>query len=989
VAAVTRATLVTWARRARAVALVALLASWLAPALAATIEVDGSADPNSRIEFRTITLPDGRTTELIVLEGSPIVVIVDGRQRLEGRVIEFDPAARLIRVIGPGSFENEDQRIEGDDLEIDLRAEQLGGRDVLVILSEIDVWGVAALRQPGQVDVWGGRFSPCARCGQTVWDYGFRADALRIYPGDRLVAEGVTVLVREAPVLWLPMLVLPLATGDRQPVLRIDAGSATRRALVQLRWPYVAGRSALGTLTVRYEADVDPAAPATVLGRLLGGAVRTSYLGADLDHRFYTDTGSGRVRVSYRPAYLLATAPGGREPPRWSVVARYDTDPDLGDPSVSLFLERDDARQGGRWEYALRLTGERDGLRGRFDSQGYLDTDLPTLGSSERVPPPSYADRLTPRRTLARLQLEGVSLESFQLGPLRVDALAIDVGAFVDASNLANRSAAVRPLAEGGRLVVRHAQTLAALALWSGASLSGTNTFEGRYYDTTERLVRWRTVLALTQTFGNVGALTLAFDRDVNEGETPFRFDSIPLRNRSEATARLALTPARWLQVETRTGYTFVDTRRPQLVGWQDLDTRVSLFGDRSWIGLDVINRVALRTGDPGVLDATLTLQERRAPLEARLQLRHVQDLMPVGGPAGNDTFTSVSARASIDRVVALELATTYRPEPPAAVPPATAATWEPLEIRLALGSSTERDARPGIAAAASVDLNTGRLTRLRLDGRAIVAGIEVDASQRYELPEGGPVDGRLRLRWFGHASLDIRGAVLLPPALLGLAPGTPRPRQVSVQLRELPATGEAAWEVTARTTIDPTLALGAGGRRNSALELRVEVLQERLGPVSLSVTANAQWLLADDAQSRTYLQRAAVVFGADIAERVGVQGSMAYVAAYAAATDTLVRSDLVLDRVSVTVRASDQLFVGARVSDVWDFTRTRAAQSPWNLQPELFVLWDRCCWALAGSWNTATGDVRLVLTGPGAETGIEEILETPLRLPRRSLEAP
>jgi hypothetical protein len=208
----------------------------------------------------------------------------------------------------------------------------------------------------------------------------------------------------------------------------------------------------------------------------------------------------------------------------------------------------------------------------------------------------------------------------------------------------------------------------------------------------------------------------------------------------------------------------------------------------------------------------------------------------------------------------------------------------------------------------------------------------------------------------------------------------------VSVQLRDLPLAGDGRWELTGRTTFDPALAGGAGGRRNSALELRVGLVQERLGPVSLSIDGTAQYLLADDALDRGYLQRASVVLGADVAERVGVQGSMSYVAAYSQASGTFVRSELVLDRVSVTVRATDQLFLGARVSDVWDFTRARADRSPWNLQPELFVLWDRCCWALAASWNSATGAFRLVLTGPGPDTGIEEIIETPLTLPRRPL---
>jgi hypothetical protein len=972
-------------RHAVMLALVLGLLLSAAASFAATIVVDGSSDPGSRIEFRTFTLPDGTTAELIVIEGDPIVVIIDGVQRIEGTVIEFDPGSRVIRIVGEGSFETEDQRIEGVDIEIDLDAERLGGRDVLIVLDEIDVWGVGALRQPGQVDVQGGLFSPCSRCDQEVWDYGFRARSLRIFPGDRLVAEGVTLLIRDASVLWLPLLVLPLADGDRQPVLRVDRGTATTRARVELRWPYVSGPNALGTFTVRYEADVDPTQPAGLAGRLLGGAVRTSYLGGDLDHRFYTVDGSGRVTVTYRPAYRDPGTDTGRLAPRWSVVARYDTESDLGLPSVAVRLARDDDRVPGRWEYLLTLAGEAEGVRGRFDSQGFVDAaNLAELGIDRRIAP-SYADRVTPRRTIGRLRLEPASLANVRIGSLRLDALEVDAGAFSDVSNPANRAAAARPLAEGGRLVVRHAQTLAPVALWPGATLDGRNVFEGRYYDTAERLVRWRSDVGLIQAFGGLGTLSVAFVRDVNEGETPFRFDTIPLRNRMDATARLVLTPARWLRLESRTGYTFVDTRRPEVVGWQDVDSRLVLFGDRSWVDLSVANRYGLQTGDPGTLDAALTLQGRRAPAEARLELRHVQDLAPdVGVWRVSDTRTSLSTRLSIDRVLGLEVSTAYRPEGPVDSETGTRDAWEPLDVRLGVGSLAERDARPGARLQILVDLDEGRLTRARLDARAAFGDVEVDAFQRIDLPEGGVTDSRLRVRWFGRVGLDLRGAVLVPPTIFGLEPGTPRARAVSVQLRDLPLVDEGRWELTGRTTFDPALAGGAGGRRNTALDLRVGLVQERLGPVSLSLTGTAQYLLADDALDRSYLQRASVVLGADVGARVGVQGGVSYVASYAQATGTFTRSELVLDRVSVTLRATDQLFVGARVSDVWDFTRTRADRSPWNVQPELFVLWDRCCWAFAGSWNTATGTIRLVLTGPGADTGLEEIIETPLALPRR-----
>jgi hypothetical protein len=967
----------------------ALLAAW---GQAAIIEIDGGDDPDSRIEFRTVTLPDGSTVELIVLEGNPIVVTVDGRQRFEGRLIEFDPGARIIRIVGPGVFETDEQRVEGVDLEITLDDETLRGRDVLVVLTEIDVWGLSAVRLPGQVDVLGGRFSPCARCGQPVWDYGFRATSLRIYPGDRLVAEGVTLLVREAGVLWFPLLVFPLAEGDRQPVLRIEPGAAGRRAVVQLRWPYVAGANAFGTFTVRYEADIDPTDRGGLSGRLLGGAVRVSYLGGDLDHRFYTVSGSGRLTVTYRPAFLSPGLPGGRTRPRLGVVARFDSEGESGAPSVSARLERDDARQPGRWEYTLRLLGEAEGWRGRYDVQGFVDTAPPhdTL-PGDRLAPPSYATRVTPRQTLSRLQVEPVTLERVRVGTLRLDAFSVDLGAFVDASNPANRRAAARRLADGLRLRVQHAQTLSATTLWSGATIDGRNTFDGRYYDSAERLVQWRTTVALTQRFGPYGSAVLTLDRDVNEGETPFRFDSVPLRNRLEASARLSLAPVASVRFESRTGFTFVDTRRPEGVGWQDLDSSLRLFADLPALDVTVRHRALLAAGDPGTVDATLTLQTRRDPAELRIVVQHTQDLRAEDAPGGpvSDTRTSLSARLAVDRIAAFELSAAYRPDPPLVANGARAA-WEPLDVRVSVGSLTARDSRPGARAQLLLDPATGRTARLQLDARAALGEVELDASARYDAPAPGVAgasaggDGRLRVQWMGHAAAELRGIRLIPLRTLGLDDGAPRAQQLVLQLRDTPPVGPAQWELTARTTVDPLLLGGAGGRRNTALEGRLALVQERLGAVDVSVDANAQWLLADDVLARSYLQRAALVIGADIAGRVGVQGSMAYVATLSPATGTFVRSELALDRIGVTVRVGEGLFVGARVSDVWDFTGTRPDRSPWNVQPEVYLLWDRCCWAVAASWNSATGAIRFVLTGPGGDTGLEQIVGTPLILPRR-----
>lgn len=52
-----------------------------------------------------------------------------------------------------------------------------------------------------------------------VPDYAFRAKEILLYPGDRVVAREVTLLVGEKPVLTLPVLLLYLS--ERRPRLEV------------------------------------------------------------------------------------------------------------------------------------------------------------------------------------------------------------------------------------------------------------------------------------------------------------------------------------------------------------------------------------------------------------------------------------------------------------------------------------------------------------------------------------------------------------------------------------------------------------------------------------------------------------------------------------------------------------------------------------------------------------------------------------------------
>jgi len=960
-----------------------------AAARAATLTIDAGDDPDARLELRRTLLPNGAEVELVVLTGRAITVTVDDVV-IVGQRIELDVEGRIVRVIGAGTFTTGTERLEGIDLELRLDEERLRAIDAVVFTSAIDVAGELAERLPGQLTFAGGLASPCSRCDQEVLDYAFRAERMVLFPGDRLIGYDVTLLLRGVAVLRLPLIVLPLAQGDRQPHFAFAGGSAERRAEVRLRWPYVAGRDGIGTFTVRYLADVDPTAGSALTTRLLGGAVETSYVGFRLDHRVYDERGAGALFVDYEPGRVARAASAGvvarsATDPRWTVRLFYATDETSEGTSVRVEAQRDDAGTPGRWTYGLSLAaidrralGE-VGVRLRFDTQGFVDTD-PDV--DPRLPP-AYADRRTPLRTALRLRLDPGDVAPLQLGRLRVTLATVDLGLFQDVPNPINRRAAASGLVAEGRALVGHQLTLDPWTLWPGARLEADNRFEGRYYELGERAVAWRTRVALSQAFGQVGSATATLTRDVEEGETPFRFDAAPLRARTDLLFRVNLQPAPWVALSSEGGYVFVENRRPESVGWAPLSSRLALFGDRPWIDLSVQHVWPILDDDPGTLDASLTLQGRRSPAELLVRIDHRQDLeVAPGDPRVAETATRFTWRAAYERVASLDLATAYRPEP-RPDGEGRRRQIDALDLRLTLGSLRTDDARPGLSVQTLVDVEAGRVERFGVEWRARVGPVELAARQRVALPSGRIEDATLVATWDDVARLEARGVAWLPTAWLGPT-DPPRLRQLSVQLREQRALGAPRWEATWRTTLDP--ALTPAGRRDSRFEVRVALLQETYGPWLVSVEGLGDWALVDDLQPDAYLRRASLVVGADAWERIGIQGRLSYQASYDRPSGTLARRELTFDDLTLAVRASDALLVGARLRDVWELTGTDAARSPWTVRPEVFFVWDRCCWALSGAWNTATGSVRLVLTGPGASTGLEQVLETGWNLPRAPL---
>ena len=940
-----------------------------AAAHAIRVEIDTGGDPDARLEIRSLVLPDGTETELYVIEAERIVLTIAG-DRLIGSRIEFDTKARVARVVGRGAFQTENETIEGEDLTIAIDEESFRGRDVLIVTGAVDVVGESAARLPGRIRVQGGAFSPCSRCGQEIEDYGFRAERIELYPGDRLIAYDADILIRGRPIAQVPLLVVPLGPPDRQPRLSITRGTAVDPAEVAVDWPYVAGPNALGTFSVRYWADVDPGR-SSLPGLLLGGAVERDYVGGGITHRFYTERAVGLFELFYTPSFVPDDATP-REPHELRAVFRYETVAELPPPEVLILVERDDARRDRLVEYAARISDRADGVIGIFSSQGWIPL-------ADDAGPPSYANRNTPLRTVMRLILLPEELPIRHDG-IAVERLAVDLGAFEDVSNATNRSAALMPVVDAGRALVDHRVDVTQRP-WTDLDVRIVNDFVGKYYSTGERLVDWYSELRAAQGFG-VGRLEVVYRRDINEGETPFRFDQIPLRNRVDLSTTLQLTPSPWFGLSTTAGYVFVDTRSPDEAGFQEVRTVVELLGPPPWIDLRLENAYDPETGDPGTLDATLALRST-GDVYVAMEVEHVQDLAArpprTGGPPVDTSETIVAAEARFGAVFALDAEVGYRWAPPA---DDDEGNWLPLEVGVTAGTLGQDDVVPGLRVSYRRDLDTGETLDFGVEAAARIGPVTLAALERIDPSTGRIRDSRLQAALPGTLALEAAGIVWLPPSWLGLPEDPLAPQRWSIELRDDPLVGPQAWSVEFATVLDPTLV--EGRFRDSTLQGRLRLDERRFGASRVTLDAFADARVEDATASVTHLRRASLELGVDLFGRVGVQGALSYRGAFSEAAGALTTAQLTIDDLAISARLTDELYAGAMFDDVWELAADIPSRSPFNLQPTLFVAWDRCCWALFGEWDTATGRVRVALTAPGGDTGIEQSIDTALTLPGR-----
>ena len=154
--------------------------------------------------------------------------------------------------------------------------------------------------------------------------------------------------------------------------------------------------------------------------------------------------------------------------------------------------------------------------------------------------------------------------------------------------------------------------------------------------------------------------------------------------------------------------------------------------------------------------------------------------------------------------------------------------------------------------------------------------------------------------------------------------------------------------------------------------------------PARFSVDGFVELPWADDRQPSTYLRRANLTFGVDLFERVGLQGTVGYAGGYDYAAETVSSGRLTLQQLAIMARPLDDLYVGAVLNEVWDLTGSDPAYPAFSLQPRFVVVWNRCCWALYGSWDSKSGAVSVTLTTPGATQGVGHVFDTGWIIPGR-----
>lgn len=332
----------------------------------ASVAVFAQAESSMQVSADEFSLWDG--SRLFVAQGN---VTVRWRSALiTADTLRYDADAGQALFSGNVFYSDEEQELAGESLHYDLEEGVAVFDGMEAVLHAEGVQGPMFISSrrvravEGEVNMERATLTTC-ECEGDVPAYRFVAKELDIYPGDRVIARGVTFYDHKVPLLYLPYLTLSL----KEKTSRFDMpqiGYSERTGwYVKLTYNYVLKSGLYGALLFDYFQKLGP-----------GAGVRHTYVD--------DDTGTG---VLY--AYGVGNAAGGADGsfswerrwtgPPWDVRLRsaYNV------VATADGLERE--RLSGRLSMNRR---DRDGsfaAAGEFaleDRAGWAEPDVKVLGSA-------------------------------------------------------------------------------------------------------------------------------------------------------------------------------------------------------------------------------------------------------------------------------------------------------------------------------------------------------------------------------------------------------------------------------------------------------------------------------------------------------------------------------------------------------------------------------------------------------------------------------
>ncbi|GHG24497.1 hypothetical protein CBQ26_11310 [Deinococcus indicus] len=861
------------------------------------------------LELRQV---DGQ--ELVIISGEAVELRVDD-DVVRARRVEFNRTRRVLTLVGAASYRSarDSQDLRGENLVVELGQEQVTGEDVLISDSQLEIRGQEVERIPGQLRAAGGYFTTCARCGRTPNDFAFRAERLIVYPGDRLVAYRAQLLLADVPVLFLPVLVLPLNDRERQPRLEIGQ-DAVDGYTVQADLPFSVGSSTLGTTLLRYYQNRDPSvglgvslrsfAPLPLVDRLnlyaLANPRPVGSSGYDLDLEFGV---RGRLPLDLALRDLDYTLNVSR-----SEVGRSDTDPQRGVTNVTF---------GAKADYPL-FTADFNYIN-RFGPE-------PT----------------TPLSTPLKLPEVTVDPKVYTSGNLSAD-VRVTAGRYTGASNPLSRSASAQgPNVTTERLEEQHALSYTARP-WQDADLSLKNTFTGRYYGTGARTVQLTLGATLTQRFNTTNTLSVSGAYNRTEGTSPFAFDALGGRLLSAPLGvTLSAVPAR--DVTFGASYSRDLFLSPEQQGPLNFTLRVN----RRPLTLDASSSVNLYTRQLDSASFTATLSDPDAG--------QVTAGTAVSGAVASGTVASARPRSSA------------WPAPNLALSASGSYARQTGPGPLTLRATVTGDVRTNTFSAYLIhnvrtpDVNEiGVSYTLARTRDTVLNALTLSGSERL-LPR--TTDQGSGAQLIGDASLTWRGAYRLSTAhslLLNRPASAPDSGTLTFSVGTVQGSA-TNWNVTYGGPYD----LVRGGFTRPALSGSVNATRPGQN-LALSAALNTPGL----DQPRTELSRASLDASWLFGTRAALAGRAAYTRTRSGtfpndrATDTLTLDPV---RLSVGIGRSGQA-PGAYLSGSLRQTFTwldGVRQNPAPLSPVIGLTIDRCCWALQAEADLGLRRYRLAVGLPG-----------------------